>query len=333
MKLIHGHEKAKAQKIVAKIESGQFDDNDVDSLLMRLRAFCGNHKIFREVANFVAHNDARDRGTTTELLEAFYFNMRYFSEYAAKNTRLDASKPFPLYIKKLIKYQVDKCDAKELLNRFRVGKDRLKARIDSHFKEDKNSSTATLNGKISQETADALSYALGFINANYAFTGKEILDEIVSVIESNRIEFNEAAIRDQADKINICILSLMHNTKFSFSGDKIGSCEISCERPSVLKDARFIGENDQEIPAPVEAIEHGNLHITGEVTVNFNGRDINIIFPVFTANHRTEDWCNQSIFRGEQHTHGNDVTHFQIADFSGEIGINNDFKLYRLDAV
>ena len=85
---ISGNSKEKAQKIVSRIESGKFDEIDVDSLLMLLRAFSNDHLIFREISDFVAHNDERKKGITTNSLEAFYLNLKYFIEYVSKKKEL-----------------------------------------------------------------------------------------------------------------------------------------------------------------------------------------------------------------------------------------------------
>ncbi len=53
---------AKICQIVGRIQAGHFDANDVYNLLMKLRAYAGEKTVFLEVAHFVAHSDARDRG-------------------------------------------------------------------------------------------------------------------------------------------------------------------------------------------------------------------------------------------------------------------------------
>jgi len=101
-----------------------------------LRASSYNNIIFREIADFVAHNDKRDRGLTNQSLEAMYYSLKYFLEYTSPKISLDIAKPFPIWIKKLIKYQVDKIDEEKLREKFSVGKERLKTRIDKGFKDD-----------------------------------------------------------------------------------------------------------------------------------------------------------------------------------------------------
>lgn len=41
-------EKGKVQKIVDKIQSGNFDENDIDNIFMKLRAYSANFNVFRD---------------------------------------------------------------------------------------------------------------------------------------------------------------------------------------------------------------------------------------------------------------------------------------------
>ena len=132
-------EKVKAQKTIVKIESGDFNENDVDSLFMALRAYSYGNKIFNELAHFVAHNDKRDRGLTTNSLESIYLSFKFFNDYyKSSNCSLDIGSPFPIYVKKHMKYQIDKCDETYLKEQFNVTKQKLKSKIDNVFSEDMN---------------------------------------------------------------------------------------------------------------------------------------------------------------------------------------------------
>jgi hypothetical protein len=72
---------AKLNQIIQRIQAGNFDANDVDNLLMKLRAYAGEKAVFLEVANFVAHSDARDRGLAQQSITAFVDSLSYFQDY------------------------------------------------------------------------------------------------------------------------------------------------------------------------------------------------------------------------------------------------------------
>jgi len=67
-------EKAKAQKVLDRILAGCFEENDVEILFMKLRGFSSGHRVFQEVAHFVAHNNIRNRGFLHQALERFYLH-------------------------------------------------------------------------------------------------------------------------------------------------------------------------------------------------------------------------------------------------------------------
>src|SRR5262249_39146096 len=135
------NEKRKVSKLLMKIQSGVFDENDVDSLFLKMRAFSYGNRVFREVADFVAHNDVRSRGVTFDWLEAFYLSMRLFVEYSYKKQSLDISSDIPLWIKRLMIYQADKCKDTDLRSKFGLSSERLKSKIRSLFKEDAKNDT------------------------------------------------------------------------------------------------------------------------------------------------------------------------------------------------
>lgn len=89
-------EMSKVNKIIDKISSGIFDENDVDILLLKLRAYSDGFPLFKELSDFVAHNDLRDRGIINTSMEVMYLRMRWYVEHVAPRKDLDITSPFPL---------------------------------------------------------------------------------------------------------------------------------------------------------------------------------------------------------------------------------------------
>jgi len=324
--LINNQGKTKARNIVEKIEKGLFDLSHVENLLIILRSFSGGNKIFREVADLVAHNDERDRGIVNESLEAAYLSMRFLNDYTLAGKGIDLTQPFPLYVKKHMGYQIDRCVEGKLQSEFKLTKERLKTRLNKLFKDNRVNQTTVLNDKISRETLLALNYICSFIRSEYAFNGDQLIKEIINVLRENQIVHTENAIQQQAEKINICIMALLHNTNFKLSGNS-GRCAIACENSPLMMHNLGTNENGQNIAVPAEALTHGILSIHGEFLQTVSGVDVTWVFPIFTANHVTEKWCEQNIFRKEQEIVGNHTITFQIADFKGDIILNDNFKL------
>lgn len=290
-------EKIKAQKALDRIQSGSFDELDVDSLLMGLRPYSGRYHLFREAADFVAHNDKRDKGLTNQSLEALYLSMKYFVEFVSPKKPLDISEPFPRYIKKLMKYQVDKCSAEELRQRFKVTPARLKSRIDTLFKDDPKSKTSLLRKSgLSNDTFLAIQHLLGFIGSHPAFTGTDVLNELVAVANMNGLGADEIAIREQQDILLLCLMLLMHKTKFNFGGVEDGECMISSATPSIP-----LGVVVGIKPPPVLiSPSFGLLQVNGKVKVETAAGLVTVAYPVFTTPLLASDKCDASLFVVEE---------------------------------
>lgn len=290
-------EKSKTQKLIGKMETGNFDENDIDSLFMKLRAYSAGFPIFREISDFVAHNDLRNRGLANQSLETMYLRMKYFVEYNSPKKTLDLSSPFPIWIKKLMKLQVHKSDAVDLRAKFNVTKKRLISRIDGAFKEDKKNNIAVYkNGKLSQETFIAIQHVMSFINANAEFGQNELIDELVAVLKKNQVSFDESALRSVADKITICTLLLFHHSQFDFKGHKLGRSEISSEKHSISHNTRYVDANGNEVE---HAETFGNLSVQGTITLQNDGRDISITHTIMSTNLDAEKWCSEELFHIE----------------------------------
>lgn len=323
-------EKNKAQKLVKKIESGHFDENDIDSLFMKLRAYSMGFPIFREVADFVAHNDNRDRGLANQSLEAIYLRIKYFLEYNSPKKTLDLSSPFPIWIKKLMKFQVGKCDEVELRNKFNVTRERLVNRIDTAFKEDaKNKIVSYRQGKLSEGTFNAIQHVMSFINAKASFGQDCIIDELVSVLKNNKLEFDEFVIRALSDKITICILLLFHHSDFDFKGYKPGRCKISSEKESISHNVKFVD-------ADGNTVEHyesfGNLSVNGTITLENNGKELSIIHTIMSTNLSSEVWCSDSLFHIEPFSKELPDHMCKRIKLDIDLCLNDEFKLSDISA-
>ena len=70
-------ERIKIQTVINKILSGNFNEIDIDNLFIKLREYSFGFPLFKEVADFVVHNNERDKGLTTHTL-TYLFLVSYF---------------------------------------------------------------------------------------------------------------------------------------------------------------------------------------------------------------------------------------------------------------
>lgn len=318
-------ERSKTTKLIEKIEAGNFDENDIDSLFMKLRAYSTGFSIFREIADFVAHNDKRDRGLANQSLETMYLRMKYFLEYNSPKKRLDLSSPFPIWVKRLMKFQVDKCDESQLREKFNVTKQRLVSRIDGAFKEDKKKKVVIYKqGKLSSETFNAIQHVLSFISGNAAFGQDDLINELIAVLKKNQIKFDETVLRSLSNKITICILLLFHHSEFDFKGYKLGRCKIFPEKESISHNVRFIDADGNEV---VHEESFGNLSVQGTIILEKDGKDLSIGHSVMATNLSAEEWCADELFYIEPFSEEIPNHMCKRLKLDVDLCINNDFLL------
>jgi hypothetical protein len=301
-----GIEKSKAQKIIDKIQSGDFDENDIDNLFMRLRAYSNGNLVFREISDFVAHNDLRDRGLTNQSLQAMYYSIKYFMEYVSPKKSLDVTSPFPVWIKTLIQYQIDKIDENKLKAEHNVSRARLKSRVDNGFKVDKKNKTAVIKeGKLSDQTLSAIQYVMSFIISKVAFSQKELVQQLIKVIEENNLTHNKDTIEAQSNKIAISVILLLHKSEFDIKVRHVD------------KDG-----NDVEFEE-----SFGKLQVNGYVLLDKDGTDLTVSHPIMSTELDAEDWCSETLFHIEPFSDQIPNHLCKRLKLTDDLCVTEDFKL------
>lgn len=324
-------EKIKVQKIIRKIESGIFDENDIDNFFMKLRAYSADYRIFREVADFVAHNDERNKGIVNESLEAFYFSIKYFIEYVTDKTPLEIINPFPLYIKKLMKYQIDKCKERDLINKFKLNRIKMKSLIDNLFSENKKDNVAQLRKiKISKKDSKIIEYLLGFIGSIPAFEQKDLTSDILNVMKLNDLEFNEKDFLTNFDKIVLCVLLLLNASKFKFdNGITFGYTNISSKKEYLPYNIEYRNEEGENF---IPEVSFGYLHINGNISIQKKDNSkLNVIFPLFLSTLSAEEWCSNKLFCIEPLNSETPLLMYKKIKFDSELILSDDFKITKID--
>ncbi len=317
--------RTKVQKAISKIESGEFDELVVDNLLGGLRQYSGKNLIFRELADFVAHSDERDEGVIYNSLEAFYLSIKYFTEFTSPEKSLNVSQPFPKYIIKLMKYQIDKCKNEDLKEKFNVTKERLKSRIDTMFSLEKKTGNALVKKeKVLRNNIDALQHILGFIGSYPAFEQENILSEVIGVIKANDLEIDEDQFRAQSEKIILSVLLLMHEAEFKYDASTPGFCKISCDKTAISHNQRFVDSNGK----PVEREESfGSLQLLGHVVIQKDGKDLNVCYPVLSTTVKVDLACDDSIFGIEPLNDEHPNMYYKKANFEQELILTENGQL------
>ncbi|EPW8658436.1 hypothetical protein ACM7V1_21365 [Pseudomonas aeruginosa] len=270
-------EKAKAEKTVARIESGQFDETDVESLLIRLRAYCGNKYIFREAADFVAHNDVRNKGVISAHLDAFYLQLKFFGEFSYQQKPVDLYGDMPKYLIRLLKYQVGLLSDEEVKGR-NTTRERMNSQIDNSLVSAVDACRLR-GGKIKKNRIELLSYLLGAIRVKPAFSPEQLLGDLVAVLKQNKIAFSESHFMSRGEMIVLCFMLLVHKTEFEVSDKRVVYCTLG------IGDGK---DNGKE----------GELLVLGVVRVAIKDREVNTVFCVFRSGLLAVDYCHPEVVAG-----------------------------------
>ena len=276
-------ERTKIHQLIARIQSGSFDANDVDAILIKLRPYAGPRKVFREIADFVAHADVRSKGVSRDSMIAFADAMRFFVEYTKGNKPLDVTQPFPAYVYRLFLSQARQADETELKQTYRLSHATLVKKIESNFHLDKATKTCAIRpGKAGQEFVAALQYAMSFIHSRPAFHVFDFHAEFKELLRDHGVTYVDAALDAQLDRISLSILCLIAGSEVTLpEGDK-AKCSLECENHfRILQGRRRLPANT----VTAEPSTFGCLQIRGEITVIANGAPpLRVAYPLVETN-------------------------------------------------
>lgn len=322
----------KLNQIIGRIQAGNFDANDVDNLLMKLRPYAGEKTVFLEVAHFVAHPDARDRGLAQQSITAFVDSIQYFEEYVSEKRPLDLSAPFPAYIYRLFLSQARLLDERRLKSEYKMSQTTLIKKIAANFSIDKKTGTCSLrNNKGGIELFSVLQFITSFIQSRTAFHLRDFHLELKEVMRAQNVTFDEAAWDAQADRISLAILCLVSNTEFVLANGGQAGCKLQTENHFRLLNGQ------RRLPTGMmssEPTSFGRLMILGEATVNSaNKAPWRISFPLIDTDLDPHEHCDTKLFIQDQAPTDFGDCNVEIINWAADMSLSGDFKLTRTDSL
>ena len=323
---------AKLNQLINRIQSGQFDANDVDGLLMKLRAYAGGKPIFLEVAHYVAHSDARDRGLAQQSITAFVDSIRMFREYISEERPIDVTTSFPAYLYRLFLSQARLVDEQKLKADYKMSRASLIKKIEATFSVDWKAGTATRrDNKGGAELYAALQFVTGFIHSKPAFHLRDFHKELKEVLQAQQVAFDEAAWAAQADHISLAVLTLISNTEFILDGGGRATCHLETEHHfRMLNGQRLLPTGAMSS----EPTSFGPLMIHGTAEVSSgNVPPLRVAFPVIETDLDPLQHCDPSLFRQDQAPPEFGNCRVEIINLAPDMSLSATFKLVRTDSL
>lgn len=325
-------DQVKLNQIVARIQSGHFDENDVDGLLIKLRPYAKARHVFREVSHFVAHSDARNQGLAHESITGFVDAMRFFQEYAGPKRPLDLGQPFPAYIFRLFLSQARLSDKVRLKADFRMSPDSLIKKVRSSFGPSADGLTYSWkNNKGGVELAAALQFVTGFIHSRPAFHLTDFHKELKEVMLSENVAFQEQLWDAQADRMSLAILCLVSNTSFQIGGKNLATCKLDTENHfRIMSGERFLPTGGTS----GEPSSFGTLMVLGQATVHSDTKPpLQVTFPLIDTDLNPHDHCHHGLFTQDNAPADFGDCIVEVINFAPDMALTADFKLVRADAL
>lgn len=319
----------KLNQIIVRIQAGQFDANDVDNLFMKLRPYAKRDSVFFEIANYVAHSDARDRGLAQLSMTAFVDAFRFVVEYPCANRQLNIGQPFPGYVYRLFFSQISMVDERELKAKHGMSRSTLAKKIEGGFVLDKKSGTCSIKGRLGVELLEAISYVTGFIYSRPAFHVRELHLDLVKLMKAQNIYFDEEAWSAQADRISLAVLCLVSSTEYVLPGGEDAHCELNTENQFRL----ISGE--RRLPSgelTSEPTNFGPLTILGNATLRNGPRaGLKVSFPLIATDLEPREHCDHRLFSSGPAPEDWGKCEAEIINFARDMSLTADFKLTRTD--
>lgn len=242
--------KSSIQRRLEKIKSNQFNEDDVKLLLIEIRESISNESVLREFADFIAH-PTRQKGIFNKSLNTRYLKLKLIEEQKNKleseigsiqterqlsDFLLDSIKNEKIEKKVFEILFLDGLDdiGDSLFNaNFPKSKNQVRKLISENYELDNDKKFYILKStqRIS-EIDNALKFIRGTIEVRPIFSLTTFENELFQVLNKtvNNFELDKAylvSIKENIELILLCILCLLHDTKFVFHDGHIGSCYLS----------------------------------------------------------------------------------------------------------
>jgi hypothetical protein len=300
---LEGNDKNKIQRLIDKIISGKFDDNDIDVLLSGLRDYSKKDSLFRELAHFHAHPQIRDQGKFKEYFISYIQQVKFIWQYRFRGEKIDLYNPFPKYILDLLYEYINKIDKTLLQKKYNIVPHKLKKEINKNIVIDDKNNTVYFKATISLQLYDIIIYCLKQIGGQKEIlTQNMIINDIIYTIKNNDIIFDEDEFKKESNKIMYCILLLLHLKTIEIeenSKDEFPYCSILFDK----KEKK--GEN---------------IHLGLYGIMNSpEGDGIKIAFPLISTDLLLSEYCDENLLN-EILTSGKNDEITRLLEF-------NNFKL------
>lgn len=237
-------ERTKIEKVLKKIEKDDFDEIDIDFLLIKLREFSEFDSTFREISHFAAHNETRDKGQTNSHLSGVFASILTFMEHRPEmNNPIDFHKDIPNYVIEKIYFnakihkddflELYKCSYTSFINKFKKS-----------FIKIPNTNNYKMKTSPSKNIHSIIIDLLELINFKSILSQDQIINEICRVLDRNSFIYDKNLFISRSNRICLYIIYLMHATEYILSENKKAFTYINISKDNICLNANMTFRNN-----------------------------------------------------------------------------------------
>lgn len=292
----------KARLAVGRIEQGNFSEDDIELLLIRLREYVGGKSIFREISHFIAHHK-RDSGLTFDSLYKVYCRMRAYSEFQFRKRPLDISEPIEKWFYDFVNYQLDEIESHVIKRKYGFSRKEAKRIFKAYFVEEKRG--YRLIKKADQDFIDIVTEASSFIKMKPLFSCDEVVASFSEELGKLGLIKDRRNFENQSDKLIVFLMILMSKREFHI-------------------EKNVFGTTGMHFPPDGFGVP-GNLELQGTIQVPDL---VSIIITLIKTPLSCAAWCDPELFVQKETNFEGEF--WSVFDTSADLFVGEDGKLKRL---
>lgn len=206
-------------KQIERLRSTQFDDGEVHRILVGLREELPADSILRDLADFI-HAD-RTKGPCWEHVSRFHA----CCSMIAGEVR-PALEAVPKNIFEFCVHALFETPKEELKVKVDARKDLVMRDLKSRYRLDRHAQVYRLHGRIRTETLESLLWISGVLRVRPAFKQEPVIAQLSGVLDE--IEpGSKQVVEANKEEIVLCLLALLHQTRFLLYGGAIGETSVA----------------------------------------------------------------------------------------------------------
>lgn len=265
----------KIEKIINKIELGDFNSSDIEILFVTARELPHASKKVFDIGSFVAHNNIRDKGYIREILLRNHLRSNFSFGYD-KNLIKPQLNEYPKYLPILIELQLKMFDVSHFKVKLGLKGHQVNTAIKNVTNKknyDVKNGICKLAYKISKNESDLINEALSILNGADGIKLDDLINDLKTLLNDNGSD---------------CDLNILDRNK------KAIFCSLIC----LINDVDYALIDGEVAKTVLHIDENKKVHACGKyfVTMEINPvKKVDVMSPILSSDFQVSDIFDSSV--------------------------------------